>query len=81
MRRESDFFGGKTEFLNATVQGQCAPGGLASASAAFGGEGAAVLAAPVVVAAPAVAMNQLGTVYATKRRRRNGKRYVISRWK
>lgn len=65
-----------TEFLSpAVVQGQCAPG---PTGAVFGGEppGGVLAAAPVVVATPATAMNQLGTVYATKRRRRNGKRYV-----
>lgn len=68
----------KTEFLN-TVQGQCAPGILPSAgvTGAFGGETSAVLASTTInVAAPGTAMNQLGTVYATKRRRRNGKRFV-----
>lgn len=65
-----------TEFLSPTVvQGQCAPG---QTGAVFGGEppGGVLATAPVVVATPASAMNQLGTVYATKRRRRNGKRYV-----
>lgn len=43
----------------------------------FGGEPPTVLATtPIVVAAPTANMNQLGTVYATKRRRRNGKRYL-----
>ncbi|RZB40597.1 hypothetical protein BDFB_010178 [Asbolus verrucosus] len=51
----------------------------AGGAVSFGGEPAGVLApAPVAVAAPPNAMNQLGTVYATKRRRRNGKRYVDS---
>lgn len=69
----------KTEFIS-SVQGQCAPGTLpppASSGVAFAGEPLGVLqTAPLVVAAPNNAMNQLGTVYATKRRRRNGKRYV-----
>lgn len=69
-----------TEFLSPTVvQGQCAPG-QTGAAVVFGGEppgGVLAAAAPVVVATPAAAMNQLGTVYATKRRRRNGKRYVM----
>lgn len=64
----------KTEFLSGTVQGQCAPGAIVT----FGGETTGVLApAPVVGTTTAVAMNQLGTVYATKRRRRNGKRLVF----
>lgn len=65
-----------TEFLSpAVVQGQCAPG---PTGAVFGGEppGGVLATAPVVVATSVAAMNQLGTVYATKRRRRNGKRYV-----
>lgn len=69
-----------TEFLGAAVVqgGQCAPG--QTGAVVFGGEppGGVLATAPaVVVATPATAMNQLGTVYATKRRRRNGKRYVL----
>lgn len=67
-----------TEFLSpAVVQGQCAPG---PTGAEFGGEppGGVLATAPVVVATSVAAMNQLGTVYATKRRRRNGKRYVVT---
>lgn len=67
-----------TEFLNhAVVQGQCVPG---PTGAVFGGEppSGVLTAAPnttaVVVTTSVPAMNQLGTVYATKRRRRNGKR-------
>lgn len=61
----------KTEFLN-TVQGQCAPGILppTGGTVTFGGETATV---------PGTNMNQLGTVYATKRRRRNGKRFVTQK--
>lgn len=76
-------FGTKTEFIS-TVQGQCAPGAFTQAigatSVIFGGENTGVLAPGhvAVVATPpsATNMNQLGTVYATKRRRRNGKRLV-----
>lgn len=70
---------GKTEFIG-TVQGQCAPGSIqqpVGSAVTFGGEPTGVLAA----AAPVVVMNQLGTVYATKRRRRNGKRYDIKHCK
>ncbi|KAJ8981780.1 hypothetical protein NQ317_000022 [Molorchus minor] len=66
----------ETEFITAVQQGQCAPG---AGTVPFGGETTGVLApAPVVVTAPVapVTMNQLGTVYATKRRRRNGKRWT-----
>ena len=72
-------FDANTEFITA-VPGQCAAGAVpTSAGVAFGGgdsSGGVLAPAPVVVAAPPTpAMNQLGTVYATKRRRRNGKRY------
>lgn len=76
-------FGTKTDFIS-TVQGQCAAGILQQPlPAGFGGE--AGLTTPLTasgIATPSVAvnMNQLGTVYATKRRRRNGKRLVISSW-
>lgn len=76
-----DFLGGvvgragTTEYLQ-TVGTQCATGTLVQTGgvAQFGGE---VVQTPVVTPTPAVStMNhQLGTVYATKRRRRNGKRY------
>lgn len=76
-----------TEFLSpaSVVQGQCGP--VPTGAVVFGGEapagggggcggGGVLAAAPVsVVATSVAAMNQLGTVYATKRRRRNGKRY------
>lgn len=66
------------------MQGQCVPGAFTQAigatSVPFGGESTGVLAPGhvAVVATPIATtnMNQLGTVYATKRRRRNGKRLV-----
>lgn len=64
-----------TEYLQ-PVTVQCATGTLvqSGAVAQFGGE---VVQAPVVTPTANVnnMNNQLGTVYATKRRRRNGKRY------
>lgn len=76
-------FGTKTEFIS-TVQGQCATGAFTQAVGAssllFGGESSGILAPGHGVVATTIAttnMNQLGTVYATKRRRRNGKRLVF----
>ncbi|GJQ88186.1 hypothetical protein Trydic_g13180 [Trypoxylus dichotomus] len=74
----SEHYSLKTEFIS-SVQGQCAPSSLptpsTATSATFGGEPPGVLAStPIVVATSSNTMNQLGTVYATKRRRRNGKR-------
>lgn len=63
------------------MQGQCAPGGFTQAigatSVSFGGESTVLATGHVAVVATPITttnMNQLGTVYATKRRRRNGKR-------
>lgn len=67
------------------MQGQCTLEAFTQAIGAttvtFRGEGAGrlgpghvtVVATPI----PTTNMNQLGTVYATKRRRRNGKRLVV----
>lgn len=72
------FSSSKTEFLGSVHQ--CGTvvlensGGIGN-GVVFGGETVAGTAVQVV-AATANVMNQLGTVYATKRRRRNGKRLV-----